>query len=695
MSEALWSLERKCSETVVGLSTGLRCSLKRSLRRRFVSPMYCFWRRLSRRTDIIIKSADNGSAVVVMDRNWFIDECSRQLNDSKFYKTLDRDITTDIVKRIRIYEERMHRDKIIDDHTKRFLILTDPKAGRFYILPKIHKQGNPGRPIVSSNSHPTERISQFVDYHLKPLVQTTQSFIKDTTHFLNKFQQLGQLPNNAILVTLDVSTLYTNIPHNEGINACRHFLDTRNRTPSTISTETLCDLIRMILTMNNFTFNDKHYLRNILFTETAMGTRMAPSYANLFLTKFEKVALLRVPFQPYIWWRFIDDIFMIWTHSLDDLQTFTTYLNNIHPIIKFTSNYSFTSIPFLDVSVSLYNRTITTDLYTKATDRHQYLLQSSCHPRRAKRAIPLSLALRLRRICSSDETFKLRTSKLTQNVSQQTWIQSVQEIGRVNGIPRSDAIAIKDTSDTNQPIRVHLVITYNPALRSVSSIIEFHKHFNILSSSPRCAKVFKATPLVAFRRTNNLGDLLVSAQLRNPTQNNPPHRSFRCEDNCLTCNYITDGRTSYTLHSTGETRHITHHIDCNSKNVIYMVHCNRCHKQYIGETKRRLKDRFNEHRRPVDKQTNSSKPATHTVSKHFLSNDHNASDMLLIPLELIKSNRDSTRKAREAYLIDRGQTLEPLGLNRRDETRTFFPSFILLSYINFSLLGILFSFSTL
>ena len=87
-----------------------------------------------------------------------------------------------------------------------------------------------------------------------------------------------------------------------------------------------------------------------------------------------------------------------------------------------------------------------------------------------------------------------------------------------------------------------------------------------------------------------------------------------------------------------------------------MVHCNRCHKQYIGETKRRLKDRFNEHRRPVDKQTNSSKPTT--VSEHFLSNDHNASDMLLIPLELIKSN---------AYLIDRDQTIEPSG-NRRDET---------------------------
>ena len=242
-----------------------------------------------------------------------------------------------------------------------------------------------------------------------------------------------------------------------------------------------------------------------------------------------------------------------------------------------------------------------------------------------------------------------------------------QEIGRVDDITRSDALTNKDTPDTDQPTRVPLVITYNPALRPVSSII--HKHFNILSSSPRCANVFKATPLVAFRRTNNLSNLLVSAKLPNPTHNTPPHGSFLCGDNCLTCNYITDGRTSYTFHSTGETRLITHHIDCNSKNVIYMVHCNRCHKQYIGETKRRLKDRFNEHRRTVDKQTNRSKPTT--VSEHFLSNDHNASDMLLIPLELIKSNRDSVRKAREAYLNDRGQTLEPLGLNRRDETWTF------------------------
>ena len=97
-------------------------------------------------------------------------------------------------------------------------------------------------------------------------------------------------------------------------------------------------------------------------------------------------------------------------------------------------------------------------------------------------------------------------------------------------------------------------------------------------------------------------------------------------------------------------------VTCNTRNVIYMVQCNRCNLQYIGETKRRLKDRFNEHRRAVDKTNIKSKP---TAVSH--------TNMQLIPPEKIHSSRDSIRKARESNLIDKAMTLEPHGLNRRDE----------------------------
>ena len=69
----------------------------------------------------------------------------------------------------------------------------------------VHKQGNPGSPIISSSGHPTVRISEFVDYHVKSLVQSLPSYTKDTTHVLLQSEQIGPLPDNAILVTLDES----------------------------------------------------------------------------------------------------------------------------------------------------------------------------------------------------------------------------------------------------------------------------------------------------------------------------------------------------------------------------------------------------------------------------------------------------------------------------------------------------------
>ena len=170
---------------------------------------------------------------------------------------------------------------------------------------------------------------------------------------------------------------------------------------------------------------------------------------------------------------------------------------------------------------------------------------------------------------------------------------------------------------------------------------------------------FKHLPVVAFRRCPNLRDLLVSAKLpSNSTNPNPqlPCGSFRCGKNCATCPYISDGLTSYTFFSTGETRTIKSNLTCN-----------RCNLQYIGETKRSLKDRFNEHRRTIDNPNTKSKPTT--AAEHFLSSpNHTADDMQLIPIEKIFSNQDSIRKAKEAFLISKGRTLVPHGLNIREET---------------------------
>ena len=140
-------------------------------------------KRLIRREDIIIKPADKGSGTVVMDMDCYENECLRQLNDTEFYEKIDKDITPLTHECVKRYISGLQFDKMIDDETAKYLKENSPKPGRFYTIPKIHKQGHPGRPIVSSNSHPTERISQFVDFHLQPLVTKLPSYVKDTTHF--------------------------------------------------------------------------------------------------------------------------------------------------------------------------------------------------------------------------------------------------------------------------------------------------------------------------------------------------------------------------------------------------------------------------------------------------------------------------------------------------------------------------------
>ena len=131
--------------------------------------------KLRKRSDIVLKPADKGSGTVIMDYSWYVDEYHRQLNDTKYYQKQSSDLTSKIHERVKEYTTRLHKNDLIDHETFKYLSSnSDPKTGRFYILPKIHKQGNPGRPIISSNSYTTKRISEFVDYHLTPLVQTPQ-----------------------------------------------------------------------------------------------------------------------------------------------------------------------------------------------------------------------------------------------------------------------------------------------------------------------------------------------------------------------------------------------------------------------------------------------------------------------------------------------------------------------------------------
>ena len=149
-------------------------------------------------------------------------------------------------------------------------------------------------------------------------------------------------------------------------------------------------------------------------------------------------------------------------------------------------------------------------------------------------------------------------------------------------------------------------------------------------------------------------------------QRKPPPGIYKCNHpRCLTCPFLQEGQTKYTFSATKEERRINDNLNCKFKNLIYLIECKKCTKQYIGETKRQLHERFGEHRRSIQNHHQLIKPTP--VSTHVTQPGHSIDHLLLTPLELIHNTRDSVRKAREAHLINKEMTLEPFGINRRDE----------------------------
>ena len=191
--------------------------------------------------------------------------------------------------------------------------------------------------------------------------------------------------------------------------------------------------------------------------------------------------------------------------------------------------------------MSLTNDGITsTDLYTKPTDKHQHLLYSSCHPLHTKKAIPFSLALRLRRICSTDATFNTRTAQLTTLLKPGYNRKFVtKQIRRATDIPRRLTLRTKEVNKTK---RIPFITTFNPSLSHISHIIK--KHFNLLLSSNRYKNVFQHLLVVAFRRFPNLRDLLVTTKL--PSNSANPQLSFGsfcCGKNCVCYSSLHFSRT--------------------------------------------------------------------------------------------------------------------------------------------------------
>ena len=369
----------------------------------------------------VVLTADKGVALVVMDKNQYIEKCMDLLNDTKTYKPckdttkkLHRDIQESLRKLNREHgSSRLHDWSKL--HYNRLLPTGNSSpAPRFYGLPKIHKTNCPMHPIVSACGTATYQLAKFLTKILQRYTGITPSFVKDSKSFSDHLRTM-RISGEEELVSFDISALFTSIPvptaldiinrlfteHIEDPEAKDKYGCSFRRNTIGLEKDEVMSLLKLVLENCVFTFQDRFYKQ---LHGAAMGSPCSPVVANIYMEYFENMALgpeLPVPIKD--WKRYVDDVFSIIPKGNRD--NLLQYLNSIDPHIKFTIEQPNAEggIPFLDTFPKPQGENIAVAVYRKPTHTDRYLDFNSSHPVSAKRAVVRALMDRAENVCSDPE----------------------------------------------------------------------------------------------------------------------------------------------------------------------------------------------------------------------------------------------------------------------------------------------------
>ena len=230
-------------------------------------------------------------------------------------------------------------------------------------------------------------------------------------------------------------------------------------------------------------------------------------------------------------------------------------------------------------------------------------------------------------------------------------------IERARQIPRERAL--KKVSKSRQSKGPVFALLYDPRLPPIGNIQA--KHWRSMKSKDSyLAEVFKKPPLIAFKRQKNIRQHVIRAKV--PNKQNYPKRVVKgmsiCGGNCTVCPFVREGKR---IKINSKEWKINQELDCKSYNVVYAVICKKdnCREVYIGETKRFIKSRLDDHRGYI-----INKKLDQAMGFHFNQPGHSLSDMTFTVLERVRRNNLIYRKEREEYMIRLFNTYHK-GMNKK------------------------------
>ena len=582
-----------------------------------------FLKNVHKNDDVIFKQSDKCKGFVIMDRDDYLTKSHTILDDARNYETLDKNPIPKVEAETKRIFRSISKGKL-PDSTIQELTPSHSRIPVFYGLPKDHKESVPLRPVISACGGPTEKTSCLLERILHQLLKYVPTHLWDTTDFLKRLSANAEgkeIPQGSIFFSIDVVNLYGSIPISEAIDAAMEKLEAHCDEVDTfgLSQNDVKSLLEHCLNKNVFSFDNKFYRQTL---GIAMGNSCAPPIAILFLDRFERRALENTNDKPTFFVRYIDDYAGIWTHGQQALLDFVAYLNSLHPTLRFTLEHSGggVGVPFLDTLVTVVAHgggatRIETELYIKPTNSGIILHYNSAHPAATKHNIVRNQFHRAIRNSSN-------------RVKEEKSIEKIWGLLAQNGYP--------------EKVLGRLLKEVQFKVRGTSGNVA-KKGRNRGGDGFLCLPYVDEKLLCKIQSKVNKSGLNVKLAWRNPQKlKNKLIRSSLSKPRCPggnRCHTCASGFSG----------------DCTQKNVVYHLNCKLCHENgqksnYVGETKRPVRLRFNEHVRNALNESEGT-----PMGDHF-KECHSSTDVPAIPIELkilYKSRDHPDRKIAESLLIKR------------------------------------------
>ena len=482
--------------------------------------------KLQKNKHIIIKKSDKGNCTVVVNRDQYIKEGMRQLQSCAHYTEIEDDISDNICKLVHDTLYRMYSAGEISQKQLKYLSPIHSgtiKTAELYLLNKVHSDPpTKARPIISANNCPVERISNFVDFFLQPFVIEQNTYIKDTSDFIRKVERI-QVPENALIITLDYESMYTNIVHEEAVESIRKTLmrDDRHCFVNGMkrpSVESFCKLMELAVKCNNFKFNGQNFYQ---CRGVAMGHKASPAISDIVIFYLEQNILALSEGKIHTWLRFRDDVFAIYTGDKEKAIEFLETANQMHPTLKFKYNISNEQGIFLDTVVFKGERFEKENIldfkpYVKPSENFQYIHRQSSHPKAVFKGLIKGELMRFVRTATNVADYLDRAELFKQKLLLRGY--SLNDFNsafvQVNHADRSKYLTEKQ-KELNQHSPLVFTTTYSPHLSGFRKAL-LH-NWEIIEKSDYLRNIFSKKPIIAFRRNKNLRDTLVRARLRPST----------------------------------------------------------------------------------------------------------------------------------------------------------------------------------